>query len=107
MIQINELDPQEQFVPYQKCKPSDVPVDTRILQDLENFLNENKEAFAEDERQIDTKPLFKMSIDTSDHKPIVKIKYELSTKCQDWVGQQLDKLLEDGVSYYHSFRFKS
>ena len=39
---------------------------------LEKLLEANKDSFAEDERQIGTTPLIKMSIDTGDHPPIVK-----------------------------------
>ena len=35
--------------------------------DLEKLLKENHDTFAEDERQIGTSPLIKMSIDTGDH----------------------------------------
>ena len=50
----------------------DVPVDAKVLQDLEQLLEENLDAFAQDETQIGTAPLIKMSIDTGDHKFITK-----------------------------------
>ena len=69
---MNELGPQEDFVKYQKPRLQDVPHDAKVLQDLEQLLEENPAAFAQDETQIGTTPLIKMSIDTGDHKPIVK-----------------------------------
>ena len=47
MTKINELGPQEDFVSYTKPKLSDDHVSTKILQDLEKLLDDNKEAFAE------------------------------------------------------------
>ena len=46
--------------------------DAKVLQDLEQLLEENPDAFAQDDTQIGTTPLIKMSIDTGDHKPIAK-----------------------------------
>ena len=57
----------------------------------------NHDAFAEDERQTGITPLFKMSIDTSDHPPITKKPYALALKHYDWVRDEIDKLLEAGV----------
>ena len=39
---------------------------------LEKLLKGNHDAFTEDERQIGTTPLIKMSIDTVNHPPIAK-----------------------------------
>ena len=65
--------------------------------DLERLLEENHDAFAEDERQIGTTPLIKMSIDTGDHPPIVKKPYALALKHYDWVRDEIYKLLKAGV----------
>ena len=45
-------------------------------------------------RQIGTKPLIKVSIDTGDHKPIAKYPYKLSLKHSAWVKKETDKLLK-------------
>ena len=71
-VVINELGPQEDFVKYQKPRLQDVPVDAKVLQDLEKLLKENPNAFAHNETQIGTTSLVKMSFDTSDHNPIAK-----------------------------------
>ena len=96
-VVINELGPQEDFVKYQKPRLQDAPVDAKVLQDLGQLLEENPDAFAQDETQIGTTPLNKMSIDTGDHKPIAKQPYTLSLKHYDWVRNEIDKLLQAGV----------
>ena len=83
MTKINELGPQVVFVSYTRPKLSDAAVNTNILQDLEKLLDDNKKAFAEDDRQISITPLTKMAIDTGDHKPIAKKPYILSIKHYD------------------------
>ena len=88
---INELGPQADFVSYAKPKLSDDAVNTKILHDLEQLLNNIKEAFAEDERQIGTTPLIKMPINTGDHEPIAKRPYTPSIRHYDWVKEELDK----------------
>ena len=60
-------------------------------------LDNNKDAFPEDERQIGTAPLFEMTIDTGDHLPIAKKPYTLALKHYDWVKEEIDKLHEAGV----------
>ena len=55
-------------------------MNTKILQDMENLLTENKEGFADDERQIGITSLKKMSYDTGDHPRIAKRPYILSVK---------------------------
>ena len=72
-VVMNELGPQEDFVKYQEPKQQDATVDAKVLQDLERLLKENPDASAQDETQISNTPLIKMSIDTGDHKPIVKL----------------------------------
>ena len=64
---------------------------------MEQLLTENKEAFADDVREIGVTHLIKMSIDTSDHPPIAKRPYTLSVKHYGWVKDELDKLLEAGI----------
>ena len=51
----------------------------------------------EDERQIGTTPLIKMSIDTEDACPNAKKPYTLALTHYDWVKEEIDKLLEAGV----------
>ena len=85
------------FVTYKKSRLKDAPVNSKILQDLEQLLTENKEAFADDERQIGMTPLIIMSVDTGDHPPIAKRPYTLSMKHYGWVKEELDKLLEAGI----------
>ena len=46
-----------------KPKLQDAPVNARVLQDLENLLNENPKAFATDETEIGTTPLIEMDIE--------------------------------------------
>ena len=75
----------------------DAPIDRKTKLDLEKLFEENKDAFAEDERQIGTTPLIKMSIDTGDACPIAKKPYTLALKHHDWVKEEIDKLLEAGV----------
>ena len=65
--------------------------------DLEKLFETNKDALAEDESQIGTSPLIKMSIDTGDVCPIAKKPYTLALKHDDWVKEKIDKLLEVGV----------
>ena len=69
----------------------------QTMHDLERILEENHDAFAEDERQIGTTPLIKISIDTGDHLPIPKKPYALALKHYDWVRDEIDKLLKAGV----------
>ena len=60
-------------------------------------MEENKNAFAQDETQIGTTPLIQMSIDTGDHPPIAKRPYTLALKHYEWARKEIDKLLEAGV----------
>ena len=94
---INEIGPQEDFVKFVKPKLQDAPVNARVLQDLENLLNENPKAFATDETEIGTTPLIEMDIDTGDHPPIAKRPYVLALKHYEWAKQEIDKLLKAGV----------
>ena len=75
---INEIGPQQDFVKYKTPELQDAPIDTQIKIDLEKLLEANKDSFAEDERQIGTTPLIKMSIDTGNHPPIAKKPYTLA-----------------------------
>ena len=95
---ILETGPQEDFVHFQKPKLQDAPVSAKVLEDLENLLNENKNAFATDETEIGTTPLIKMSIDTGDHPPIAKRPYTLALKHDEWARKEIDKLLEGGCN---------
>ena len=60
-----------------------VLVNKQTRHNLERPLEENHDASAENERQIGTTPLIKMSIDTSDHLPIAKKPYALVLKHYD------------------------
>ena len=91
------MGPPEDYVKYDKPKLQDVPVNTKVLRGLEKLLEENSGAFAEDDTQIGTTPLIKLSIDTGDHKPIAKHPHTLSLKHYDWVKKEIDKLLKAGV----------
>ena len=61
------------------------------------MLNDNRDALSEDERQIGTTSLIKMSIDAGDHPQIAKKPYALTLKHYDWVNEEIEKLLETGV----------
>ena len=67
---------------------SDAPVHAKILKDLEELLNDYKEAFAEDYREIGTTPLIKMFIDMGDHKPIEERTCTLPIKHYDGVRKE-------------------
>ena len=69
---INELGPQQDFVNYNKPALQDATIDKQTKADLHTLLNNNKDAFAEDERQIGTTPLIEMTTDTGDHPPMAK-----------------------------------
>ena len=56
---INELGPQQDFVNYHKPALQKAPIDKQTKTDLDTLLNNNKVAFAKDERQIGTTPLLK------------------------------------------------
>ena len=73
----------EDFVSHQKPQLQDAPTDHKTKLDLEKLLEDNKDAFAEDERQIGTTPLIKMSIDTGDNIPVAKRPYTLALKHHD------------------------
>ena len=62
-IDINEIGPQQDFVEHKKPQLHDAPIDRKTKPDLEKLFEKNKDAFAEDERQIGTTPLIKMSTD--------------------------------------------
>ena len=87
----------DEFVSHKKPELQDAPIDQKTKLDLEQLLEKNKDAFAEDERQIGTIPLITMSIDTGDHSPIAKRPYTLALKHHDWVKAETDKFLEAGV----------
>ena len=89
--------PTTRFVNYNKPALQDAPIDKQTRADLDNLLDNNKDAFAEDERQIGKTPLIEMTIDMGDHLPIAKKPYTLALKHYDWVKEEIDKLLEAGV----------
>ena len=79
-VQINKVSPQHNYVHYTKPSLLDATVNKQSRHDLERLLEANHDAFAEDERQIGTTPLIKMSIDTGDHPSIAKKPYALALK---------------------------
>ena len=82
---------------YRKPSLLDAPIDKQTKCDLERLLEEDHDAFAEDERQIGTTPLIIMSIDTGDHPPIAKKPYALALKHYNWVRDEIYKLHKAGV----------
>ena len=96
-VQINEVGPQHDYVHYRNPSLLDATVNKQTRHDLERLLEENHDAFAEDERQIGTTPLIKMSIDTGDHPPIAKKPYVLGLEHYHWVRDETDKLLKADV----------
>ena len=91
-VQVNEVGPQHDYVHYRKPSLLDALVNRQTRHELERLLEENHDAFVEDERQIGTTPLIKMSIDTGDHLPIAKKLYALTLKHYNWVRDEIDKL---------------
>ena len=82
-IDINEIGPQLDFVEHKKPQLHDAPTDRKTKLNLEKLFEVNKDAFAEDERQIGTTPLIKMSTETGDACPIAKEPYTLALKHYD------------------------
>ena len=56
VTEINEIDPQQDFVNYKKLLLLDAPIDRQTKLDPDKLLDVNKDVFAEDERQIGTMP---------------------------------------------------
>ena len=93
---INEVSPQKDFFNYNKPVLQDAPFDKQIKADLDKLLDNNKDAFAEDERQIGTTTFIEMNINTGDHPPIAEKPYTIALRHYDWVKEEIDKLLEAG-----------
>ena len=70
---------------YKKPSLLDAPFNKQTRHDLGKLLEDNHDAIAEDERQVGTTPLIKMSTETGDHLPIAKKAYALALKHYDWV----------------------
>ena len=94
VIQINELGPQQGFVNYNNPDLYDAPTDKQTKADHGKLFDNNKDAFADDERQIGTTTLIEMTIDTGDYPPITKKPYTLALKQYDCMKDEIDKLLE-------------
>ena len=94
---INELGPQQDFVKHNKPALQNAPIDKQTKDDLDKLLDNNKDALAEDERQIGTTPLIEMTIDTGNHPPIAKKPCTIALKQYDWVKEEINKLLEARV----------
>ena len=56
---INELGPQQDFVNYNKPALQGAPIDKQTKADIDKLFDNNKGAFAEDEKQIGTTPLLR------------------------------------------------
>ena len=96
-VQINEVGPPCDYVHYRKPSLLDAPVNKLTRHDLKRLLEENHDAFAEDERQIGTTPLIKCPETGNNHSPLAKKPYALALKHYDWVRDEIDKLLKVGV----------
>ena len=55
-VQINEVGPQQDYVHYRKPSVLNTPINKQTKHDLETLLEENHDAFAENERKIGTTP---------------------------------------------------
>ena len=96
-LQINTVGFLHDYVHYRTQSMLDAPIDKQTRHDLERLLEEYHDAFAKDEWQIGTTPIIKMSIDTVEYLPIAKKPYAQALKHYDWVRDEIDKLLEEGV----------
>ena len=90
----NELGPQQDFVNYNKPALHNAPTDKQTKANLDKLLDNNKDAFADDERQIGTIPLIEMTTDTGDHLPTAEKPYTLALKHYDWVKRRLTNCLK-------------
>ena len=62
-VQVNKTGSQHHYVHYREPSLLDALVSKQTRDDLDRLLEVNHDAFADDERQIGTSPLIKMSID--------------------------------------------
>ena len=69
---INESGPQQDLVNYNKPALKDAPIDKQTKADCDKLLDNYKDGFAEDERQIGTTPLTEMTTDKGYHPSIAK-----------------------------------
>ena len=77
--------------------PPKYQLDSTIQQQLDNLLRTFKDQFAKDEMTIGTTPLTQMSIDTGDSDPVSQKPYPIAMKDNNWVKEEINKLLEAGV----------
>ena len=77
--------------------PPKYQLDSTTQQQLDFLLGTFKDKFTEDETTIGTTPLIQMSIDTGDSDPISQKPYPVVMKHNQWVKEEIDKLLEAGV----------
>ena len=77
--------------------PPKYQLDATIQQQLDNLLRTFKDQFAKDEMTIGTTPLTQMSIDTGDSNPVSQKPYPVAMKHNNWVKEEINKLLEAGV----------
>ena len=66
---------------------------TAVQNDLDLLLQENESQFAKDETSIGTTPLTSMTIDTGTSKPVSKKPYPIAMKYNQWVKDEIEKLL--------------
>ena len=78
--------------------PPKYHLNSNIQQQLDNLLATFKDQFTKDEMTIGTTPLTQMSIDTGDSDPVSKKPYASAMKHYNWVKEEIDKLLETGVT---------
>ena len=57
---------------HKKPKLHDAPIDRKTMLDLEKLFEANKDAFVEDERQIDNTPLIKCLLILGMHAPLLR-----------------------------------
>ena len=78
--------------------PPKYELNSNIQQQLDNLLGTFKDQFTKDEMTIGTTPLTQMSIDTEDSDPVSQKPYPVAVKHYNWVKEEIDKLLETGVT---------
>ena len=78
--------------------PPKYELNSNIQQQLDNLLGTFKDQFTKDEMTIGTTLLTQMSIDTGDSDPVSQKPYPIAMKHYNWVKEDIDKLLEAGVT---------
>ena len=78
--------------------PPKYQLEPTIQQQLDFLLRTFKDQFMKDDTTIGTTPLTQMSIDMGDSDPISQKPYPVAMKHYQWVKEEIDKLLEAGVT---------